>query len=409
MPQSSPLRKAICPSQLRLVVACFGLTATPSQAALPALGTAIGLSLAGLAALTTASALAAIYFWRTAKQRQANLSNIQRGLIQQQQLLKKFDSQVIASKTDLDLNITWVSEALLKISGYEAEDLLGQPVSKLLDPHLGYELYPEILTTIDKCGSWRGTVRHVGKGPKYYWVEALVEPLLDDEGERCGYIQIRQDITHQKRLEELWMTDHLTGLHNRQSVDQLWEREILRSTRYGDIFSVLLIDIDLFKRVNDEYGHLVGDEILFQFAQLLKQVSRDTDHIGRWGGEEFIVLIPNTNLSSAVLMAEKLRETIEQFKFSTVGSLTASIGLATYRNGMSQEELFRVADRALYQAKARGRNRVEVGDIRDHLDESIRLDSDKDSDSNREKEPESHTSQTAQLSLESANAQLNQQ
>lgn len=407
MPQSSPLRKAICPSQLRLVVACFGLTATPSQAALPALGTAIGLSLAGLAALTTASALAAIYFWRTAKQRQANLSSIQRGLIQQQQLLKKFDSQVIASKTDLDLNITWVSEALLKISGYEAEDLLGQPVSKLLDPHLGYELYPEILTTIDKCGSWRGTVRHVGKGPKYYWVEALVEPLLDDEGERCGYIQIRQDITHQKRLEELWMTDHLTGLHNRQSVDQLWEREILRSTRYGDIFSVLLIDIDLFKRVNDEYGHLVGDEILFQFAQLLKQVSRDTDHIGRWGGEEFIVLIPNTNLSSAVLMAEKLRETIEQFKFSTVGSLTASIGLATYRNGMSQEELFRVADRALYQAKARGRNRVEVGDIRDHLDESIRLDSDKDSD--REKEPESHTSQTAQFTLESSNAQLNQQ
>ena len=340
-------------------------TATPVQAALPALTSVLGLSLAGLAALTALSSLTALYYWRTARQRQHYLINLQQGLGQQRQLLDKFDSQVIASRTDLDLKITWVSEALLKISGYEKEDLIGEPVSKLLDPQLGHELYAEIIATIDKSGVWRGTVRHQGKGPNYYWVEATVEPLFDEQGERCGYIQIRQDVTSQKRLEELWMTDHLTGLHNRQSIDQLWEREIQRSVRYGDVFSVLLVDIDHFKRVNDTYGHLVGDELLFQFAQLLQEISRDTDHVGRWGGEEFVVLIPNTNLSSAVLMAEKIRETINSFNFTTVGRITVSIGLATYRNGMNQDDLFSVADAALYRAKARGRNRVEVGDIRD--------------------------------------------
>lgn len=341
-------------------------TASPVHAAVPALTSTLGLSLAGLAALTTFSAITSLYYWRSARVREQQLLSLQQGAEQQQQLLSKFDSQVIASRTDLDLKITWVSEALSKISGYERQDLIGEPVTKLLDPQLGHELYAEIIATIDKTGVWRGTVRHQGKGPNYYWVEATVEPLFDAQGERCGYIQIRQDITSQKRLEELWMTDHLTGLHNRQSIDQIWEREILRSVRYGDLFSVLLIDIDHFKRVNDNFGHLVGDELLFQFAQLLQEVSRDTDHVGRWGGEEFVVIIPNTNLSSAVLMAEKLRETIECFSFSAVGRITVSIGLATYRNGMNQDDLFSVADAALYRAKAQGRNRVEVGDIRDN-------------------------------------------
>ena len=339
--------------------------ATPVNAALPALTSALGFSIAGATAATVLSTLAALYFWRSARQRQIFLRDLQQGLGQQRQLLDKFDSQVIASRTDLDLKITWVSHALLKISGYEEQDLIGEPVWKLLDPQLGHELYTEISATIDKSGIWRGTVRHQGKGPNYYWVEATVEPLFDAQGERCGYIQIRQDVTSQKRLEELWMTDHLTGLHNRQSIDQLWEREIQLSVRYGDVFSILLIDIDHFKRVNDNYGHLVGDELLFQFAQLLREVSRDTDHIGRWVGEEFIVLIPNTNLSSAVLMAEKIRETIDSFSFTTVGRITVSIGIATYRNGMNQDDLFSVADAALYRGKAQGRNRAEVGDIRD--------------------------------------------
>lgn len=355
------------------VLAVTGLIGTlglvsPAHAALPALNSTLGLSLAGLAALTTLSAITSLYYWRSARARQQQLLSLQQGVGQQQQLLNKFDSQVIASRTDLDLKITWVSEALLKISGYEIQDLIGEPVTKLLDPNLGHELYAEIIATIDKSGVWRGTVRHHGKGPKYYWVEATVEPLFDAQGERCGYIQIRQDITSQKRLEELWMTDHLTGLHNRQSIDQIWEREIVRSVRYGDLFSVLLIDIDYFKRVNDNFGHLVGDELLFQFAQLLKEMSRDTDHVGRWGGEEFVIIIPNTNLSSAVLMAEKIRETIEVFSFTTVGRITVSIGLATYRSGMNQDDLFSVADAALYRAKAKGRNRVEVGDIRDNHD-----------------------------------------
>jgi len=289
------------------------------------------------------------------------VKNLSAELNQQRQYLEKLDAQVICSRTDADLNITYASKALQKISGYTESELLGQPITLLLDPKLGSELYDEIIETINDEGYWRGTVRHQGKGYKYYWVESIVEPLFDQAGRLCGYNQIRQDVTSQKRLEELWMTDHLTGLANRQSIDEIWEREILRSLRYGDLFSVLLIDIDHFKRVNDTYGHLCGDDLLYEFALLLKASCRDTDHVGRWGGEEFIVLIPNTNLSSAVLMADKLRATIAAHVFKTVGTLTVSIGVATYRNGMTEDDLFQLADSALYRAKSNGRNRVEVG------------------------------------------------
>jgi diguanylate cyclase (GGDEF)-like protein/PAS domain S-box-containing protein len=290
-----------------------------------------------------------------------NIKKLSAELNQQHQYLDKFDAQVICSRTDADLNITYASRALQKISGYTESELLGQPITLLLDPKLGSELYDEIIETINDEGYWRGTVRHQGKGYKYYWVESIVEPLFDQAGRLCGYNQIRQDVTSQKRLEELWMTDHLTGLANRQKIDEIWEREILRSLRYGDLFSVLLIDIDHFKQVNDIYGHLCGDDLLYAFALLLKASCRDTDHVGRWGGEEFIVLIPNTNLSSAVLMADKLRATIAEHVFTTVGTLTVSIGVATYRNGMSEDDLFQLADNALYRAKSNGRNRVEVG------------------------------------------------
>lgn len=320
-----------------------------------------------LAAVAGISALSALYLWnRSYEQRQALLELRQSSDIQRQ-YLEMFDAQVICSRTDLQLNITYASQALQRISGYCEDELLGKPITLLLDPKLGLELYAEVIRTIDKHGQWRGTVRHMGKGPNYYWVETVVAPILDETGVRTGYMQIRQDVTSQKRLEELWMTDHLTGLHNRQSIDQIWEREILRAERYGDLFSVLLIDIDHFKSVNDNYGHLVGDELLFQFSQLLQEECRDTDHVGRWGGEEFIILIPNTNLSSAVLMAEKIRETIEGFSFTTVGRITVSIGVACYRSGMSEDELFSLADKALYRAKHSGRNRVEVGNSSDRI------------------------------------------
>ena len=318
-----------------------------------------------LAAVAGSSSLAALYLWNQLREKGQQTAELQARAEIKRQYLDMFDSQVICSRTDLDLNITYASKALQKISGYSEEELLGEPITLLLDPKLGLELYAEVIETINKNGEWRGTVRHMGKGPNYYWVESIVAPLVDETGARYGYMQIRQDVTSQKRLEELWMTDHLTGLHNRQSIDQIWEREILRSVRYGDLFSVLLIDIDHFKAVNDNHGHLAGDELLFQFAQLLQEECRDTDHLGRWGGEEFIVVIPNTNLSSAVLMAEKVRSAIENFSFTTVGGITVSIGVACYRHGMSQDDLFSLADNALYRAKRSGRNRVEVGNSSD--------------------------------------------
>jgi diguanylate cyclase (GGDEF)-like protein len=161
-----------------------------------------------------------------------------------------------------------------------------------------------------------------------------------------------------KKIEQLSITDRLTQLYNRTRIDQLFGQEIKRSLRYQAKFSVILLDVDYFKSVNDKYGHMVGDSVLQELAELLRSGVRDTDHTGRWGGEEFIIIAPVTDLSDALSMAEKLRKMIEEFEFTGVGHKTASFGVASFQEGDDEDSLTQRADQALYLAKQRGRNQV---------------------------------------------------
>lgn len=119
-----------------------------------------------------------------------------------------------------------------------------------------------------------------------------------------------------------------------------------------------MLDLDKFKSVNDTYGHQAGDEVLKELALILKTNVRESDIVGRWGGEEFIIIAPNTNMEDAVKLAEKLREKISEFKFSFAGHKTGSFGVATYRVGDDEKSLIKRADDALYHAKESGRNKV---------------------------------------------------
>ncbi|RUM31580.1 MAG: hypothetical protein DSY32_01015 [Aquifex sp.] len=164
--------------------------------------------------------------------------------------------------------------------------------------------------------------------------------------------------------ERMALTDPLTGLYNRRIFMEMAEKELARAKRYGYNFSILMIDIDNFKRINDTYGHDVGDYVLKKIAEILRTNVRGADIVARFGGEEFIVMLSNTNLNNAVKKAEKLRKMIEQTPVELSSGVklkvTVSVGVSTYKDQDSLEELIKEADVALYEAKKRGKNRVEV-------------------------------------------------
>jgi diguanylate cyclase (GGDEF)-like protein len=161
-------------------------------------------------------------------------------------------------------------------------------------------------------------------------------------------------------LERLSVTDKLTGLFNRLKLDQILEQQLIHSQRYNACFALILLDIDKFKAVNDQFGHQAGDQVLCAIAQILRQCSRASDLVGRWGGEEFLIVLTETK-EGAMVLAEKLRQTVEQYDFPVTGHKTASFGVTVYRNGDTIEGMMARVDAALYCAKNSGRNRVEFG------------------------------------------------
>lgn len=160
-------------------------------------------------------------------------------------------------------------------------------------------------------------------------------------------------------LERLSVTDKLTGLFNRLKLDQILDQQLTRSQRYHTSFALILLDIDKFKAVNDLFGHQAGDQVLVAIAQILQQTSRASDIVGRWGGEEFLIVAPETEKQGALVLAEKLRQTVAQYDFPVVGHKTASFGVTVYCHGDSVGAMMARVDAALYRAKDNGRDRVE--------------------------------------------------
>lgn len=163
-----------------------------------------------------------------------------------------------------------------------------------------------------------------------------------------------------KKNDFLASRDGLTGTYNRYKFEQLLDQEIKRAKRYSTSLSLILLDIDYFKSVNDQYGHGIGDEVLKEVAARVQSRIRDTDIFTRWGGEEFIILTPETDIDGAQLLAEALREIIAEEKFLDIGKITSSFGVSQFCEGNEPKEFLRQADIALYQAKNNGRNCVIV-------------------------------------------------
>ena len=147
-------------------------------------------------------------------------------------------------------------------------------------------------------------------------------------------------------------------------IDSMLEFQHKLSQRYNTLFGIIILDIDHFKDVNDTYGHQVGDDVLKQFSKILKGSIRDTDSLGRWGGEEFLIICPNTDAAALKKMAENLREKIETHDFSNdIQRLTASFGITCYNGEQDVVTLLKEADAALYSAKKLGRNKIVIASV----------------------------------------------
>lgn len=199
-----------------------------------------------------------------------------------------------------------------------------------------------------------------------YWGQILVAVLREDEGDISGYSVVLRDVTERKvtsdNLARLLTTDHLTGVSSRAHFFEIAASEVARAERHGRALSVIMLDADYFKRINDTAGHQAGDEVLKRIAGEAKGLVRTSDTVARLGGEEFILMLPSTTTAEAMAVAERLRVAIERARIDTaVGQLkaTISLGVATLSHANpTLQGLLAAADRALYDAKRAGRNCV---------------------------------------------------
>jgi len=194
----------------------------------------------------------------------------------------------------------------------------------------------------------------------FYNAKIIVKKIILSNAEYfvASVKDITKEVKLQKELKNLAMRDSLTGIYNRHKVNEIIDEEIIRQSRYNNSFALLMLDIDHFKSVNDNYGHGVGDIILQELSNLVVKNIRKSDKFARWGGEEFLIILPQTTAEGAFKYAQKLVDVIATYEFSEVSKLTISVGVSIYREGESKTEFLKRTDEALYIAKEKGRNRV---------------------------------------------------
>ena len=256
-----------------------------------------------------------------------------------------------------------VNSQLAQMLGYEQNEIIGQPIINFIAP----EDQDRVMTNI-KVGT-ESYIEHemLRKDGSRVLVESHGQTMIQ------GGIPIRltaiRDITERKlfevELKRQARIDHLTGVSNRGYFMDQAELELSRAVRYGKPLSLYMLDIDYFKKVNDSYGHKIGDLVLIKLAEVCRQTLREVDIIGRVGGEEFVILLPETDLVEATEVAERLRESIAKSKVPLEGGLplhfTVSIGVTSMvSRDDNMDVLLNLADKALYEAKENGRNRVCV-------------------------------------------------
>jgi len=278
--------------------------------------------------------------------------------------------------TDKDAVIKWVNSAFTRLTGYSAEESVGENPKSLINSELQDKaFYQAMWADIVQGKHWRGELINRRKNGSLYHEELSIAPVKDKTGEITHFIGIKDDISERKQLQEqlqkLANTDPLTELYNRRVFLDHLTQEVARLARFeSQAAALLMIDFDYFKRINDTYGHSTGDEVLRQFAHIVRQLSRTFDIPARLGGEEFAILLPGATRQDTMAMAERLRQQIANVviahKKGTV-RITISIGAAALSpDDINGDQVLSHADTALYEAKEAGRNQSRWFDDSSH-------------------------------------------
>ncbi|WP_235015327.1 ABC transporter substrate-binding protein [Oceanicoccus sp. KOV_DT_Chl] len=271
------------------------------------------------------------------------------------------DRYVMAATFNEDGHFEKVSAAFCQITGYTQEELLNQHYKFLWAPEMHLQQQLTKLDADSEGETYSGEMLYLSKSGQDVWVDCEVVINRNSNNTLKGFTVVYVDITDKKKIEVLSVTDTLTGLANRRHLDESIYGCLDVANRYGRTFSIVLFDLDHFKQVNDTYGHLIGDQILKIIGSILRQNTRNVDLSGRWGGEEFLLICPETEVNAAATLAELLRTIIVQYEFPGASRQTCSFGVAQWVQGDSSETLLSRADKALYAAKDQGRNRVVIG------------------------------------------------
>ncbi|MBN2331501.1 MAG: sensor domain-containing diguanylate cyclase [Deltaproteobacteria bacterium] len=264
-------------------------------------------------------------------------------------------------------NYLYVSPACERISGYSPDEFYqdSQLMERIIDPKFRNTWRNHIHKRLVSGELERLDLRIITKNGDERWIGHYCQTIYDHNGQILGTRSTNTDITIRKQtedaLEKAARLDPLTGILNRRAFIRRLDDEKIRFLRNNRPFCLVMADIDFFKEVNDTYGHSAGDHILVQLANLMTTTLRSQDSISRWGGEEFLFLLPETDLHGGIYAADKLRSLIEIHDFSYEQhhlSITVSFGISVYQEGMTIDDCLRKADDNLYLAKRKGRNQV---------------------------------------------------
>ncbi len=286
---------------------------------------------------------------------------------------------VLITDADLELpgpRIVYVNPSFSKMTGYSLEEIIGMTPRILQGPQTDWSVIQRLRDNLKQDRPFEGKSHNYRKDGTAFIVEWTIAPVLDEEKQITHYVALQRDVTERERslemLQHQAMFDRLTGALNRAETERQLSNEVKRAQRYDGQLSVVMFDIDHFKTVNDKYGHNVGDEVLRRIAQAVQPRMRTTDQFGRWGGEEFVVILPQTGLDGAKILAESLRALIEALEFDDGLKVTASFGVAARIDETEVSDLIDRADQALYASKDGGRNQVTMAEGRGSDDAVVR-------------------------------------
>jgi diguanylate cyclase (GGDEF)-like protein/PAS domain S-box-containing protein len=284
---------------------------------------------------------------------------------QERNLLAKAlnDSPDCVLITDIQNKIVFVNTGFEQLTGYKQDEVLGKEPSFLWNAMSDALPNNSNSAPSDKITHFRLQEPNLQKDGSLFYVDQSIAHITDDAGKITHYVSFSKDSTDRLKqelaLKDLASRDPLTGLLNRRSGEHLLKQYDDEKRQSKKLLCLIMIDIDNFKKINDTFGHAIGDQILISSSQLLKNKARNTDSVIRWGGEEFLIIVPDSRLQDGLEFAERIRKSIEQHTEEVVGRITASFGVAELSPDETTASLLNRADKALYKAKLDGKNCVK--------------------------------------------------